>query len=54
MNLIFFLGPSPTYPVVPTSAPGECPTVEWHKYGADCFLFRPNVLLSWHNAAEYV
>ena len=47
-----FIGPPPTYPTVPTSAPGECPSSEWIESGSDCFLVRPTQYLSWQGALE--
>ena len=48
------VGPSPTYPAVPTSAPGECPSLAWQKYESDCYLFmmRDTDYRTWHESVE--
>ena len=57
-NLVKSDPPPPPYiptvpiPTTPAVVVGSCPDERWRKYGADCFLFRPDESFTWKNAAD--
>lgn len=44
--------PYPTTPPTPPNVDGMCPSEEWVSYGGDCYLFRPDLYVTWDEADQ--